>query len=93
MFGGAYCKENIYSFKSSILTLQALTVISIKFIFVISVLIQPPRVMRIGHFHYGVILLQRPESFWFLFSHANKSFFFFCCPLGLQNLNLKRKTK
>ena len=25
----------------------------------------------IGHFHYGVILLQLPESFWFLFSHAN----------------------
>ena len=27
-----------------------------------------------GHFHYGVILLQLPESFWFLFSHANKSY-------------------
>ena len=25
----------------------------------------------IGHFHYGVILLQLPESFWFLFTHAN----------------------
>ena len=71
MFGGAYCKENIYS----CLTLQALTVISIKFIFVISVLIQPPKVMRIGHFHYGVILLQLPESFWFLFSYANKSYY------------------
>ena len=34
-------------------------------------------VCAIGHFHYGVILLQLPESFWFLFSHANWSFCFF----------------
>ena len=27
--------------------------------------------VAIGHFHYGVILLQLLESFWFLFSHAN----------------------
>ena len=93
MFGGAYCKENIYSFKSSILTLQALTVISIKFIIVISVLIQPPRVMRIGHFHYGVILLQRPESFWFLFSHANKSFFFFLLSTGITKFEFEKENE
>ena len=71
MFGGAYFIENIYSFKSSCFTLQALTVISIKFIFVISVLIQPPKVMRIGHFHYGVILLELPEFILFSFSNSN----------------------
>ena len=71
MFGGAYCKENIYSFKSSCLTLQALTVITIKFIFVISVLSQPPKVMRMeiftmASFYYNY---QNPS----LFSYASKS--------------------
>ena len=28
----------------------------------------------IGHFHYGIILLQLPESFSFLFCHANQSY-------------------
>ena len=30
--------------------------------------------LAIGHFRYGISLLQLPESFWFLFSHTNYSY-------------------
>ena len=46
----------------------------------------------IGHLHDDVILVLRPESFRVLLSCANKVFCYLNLP-GLQNLNMKGKTK
>ena len=53
---------------------------------------RPKEINEVGHLHYGVHWLQLPESLSFCFLVLIRAIVL-CSPLGLQNLDMKGKTK